>query len=69
MRGKLSTVDFMQRRKLGFAVPAATGSKVVLLDEPSLGLAPIMVQEIGRLIEEINKEQRLSIVLVEYLAV
>jgi branched-chain amino acid transport system ATP-binding protein len=29
------------------------------------GLAPIMVQEIGRLIETIDREQGLSIVLVE----
>ena len=39
--------------------------RLLLLDEPSLGLAPIMVQEIGRIIETINREQGLSIVLVE----
>ena len=39
--------------------------RLLLLDEPSLGLAPIRVQEIGRIIEEINREEGISIVLVE----
>jgi branched-chain amino acid transport system ATP-binding protein len=38
---------------------------LMLLDEPSLGLAPIMVQEIYKIIEKINKEQKMSILLVE----
>jgi branched-chain amino acid transport system ATP-binding protein len=39
--------------------------KLLLLDEPSLGLAPIRVQEIGKIISEISREERISIVLVE----
>jgi branched-chain amino acid transport system ATP-binding protein len=39
--------------------------KVMLLDEPSLGLAPLMVQEIFRIVVEINQEQKTSILLVE----
>jgi branched-chain amino acid transport system ATP-binding protein len=39
--------------------------KVLLLDEPSLGLAPIRVQEISRIIEQICREEGLAIVLVE----
>jgi len=38
--------------------------KLLLLDEPSLGLAPILVQQIFRLIKEIN-EQGTTILLVE----
>lgn len=38
--------------------------KLLLLDEPSLGLAPVIVQEIARILVEINK-QGVSIVLVE----
>jgi len=41
------------------------GPKVLLLDEPSLGLAPIMVQEIYTLIKSFNKEEKISILLVE----
>jgi branched-chain amino acid transport system ATP-binding protein len=36
-----------------------------LLDEPSLGLAPIIVDEIARIISEINRDTRMSIILVE----
>ena len=38
--------------------------RLLLLDEPSLGLAPVIVQEIARILVEINK-QGVSIVLVE----
>ncbi|MBC7499982.1 MAG: ABC transporter ATP-binding protein [Herminiimonas sp.] len=38
--------------------------KVLLLDEPSMGLAPLMVQEIFRVLKEINKTG-LTILLVE----
>lgn len=39
--------------------------KLMLLDEPSLGLAPLMVEEIYRIIQRINAEQGASILLVE----
>jgi branched-chain amino acid transport system ATP-binding protein len=38
--------------------------RLLLLDEPSLGLAPILVQQIFRIITEIN-EQGTTILLVE----
>lgn len=39
--------------------------KLMLLDEPSLGLAPILVQEIFKIIRQINEESGVSILLVE----
>jgi branched-chain amino acid transport system ATP-binding protein len=39
--------------------------KLMLLDEPSLGLAPLLVQEIFRVIHQINEESGVSILLVE----
>ncbi|HFD15127.1 MAG TPA: ABC transporter ATP-binding protein [Rhodospirillales bacterium] len=39
--------------------------KLLLLDEPSLGLAPMLVQQIFRAIVEINRSQGLTILLVE----
>jgi branched-chain amino acid transport system ATP-binding protein len=39
--------------------------KLMLLDEPSLGLAPLIVQEIFEIISRINAEQKMSILLVE----
>jgi branched-chain amino acid transport system ATP-binding protein len=39
--------------------------RLLLLDEPSLGLAPMVVKQIFRTIEEINREQRVTVFLVE----
>jgi branched-chain amino acid transport system ATP-binding protein len=39
--------------------------KLLLLDEPSLGLAPMVVRDIARVIIEINREDDISIILVE----
>jgi branched-chain amino acid transport system ATP-binding protein len=39
--------------------------KLLLLDEPSLGLAPMVVRDIARVIIEINRDDGISIILVE----
>jgi branched-chain amino acid transport system ATP-binding protein len=39
--------------------------KLLLLDEPSLGLAPTVVQEIFQIITTINREEGLTVLLVE----
>jgi branched-chain amino acid transport system ATP-binding protein len=39
--------------------------KVMLLDEPSLGLAPLLVEEIFRIIQRLNREEKLTVLLVE----
>ncbi len=39
--------------------------KIIMLDEPSLGLAPLIVGEIFRVIEQLRQEGELAIVLVE----
>ncbi|MBT7630708.1 MAG: ABC transporter ATP-binding protein [Desulfobacula sp.] len=39
--------------------------KVLLLDEPSLGLAPIIVKQIFRIIKKINEDQSTTIFIVE----
>jgi branched-chain amino acid transport system ATP-binding protein len=39
--------------------------RLLLLDEPSLGLSPVLVQEIFRIIARLNREQGLTILLVE----
>lgn len=41
-----------------------SGPKLLLLDEPSLGLSPLMTEEIGQIITDIN-EERTTIMLVE----
>ncbi len=39
--------------------------RLLLLDEPSLGLAPMVVREIARLVTEVNQEEKVSVILVE----
>lgn len=39
--------------------------KLLMLDEPSMGLAPIVVEEIFRIIKQINEAEKTSILLVE----
>ena len=39
--------------------------KLLMLDEPSMGLAPLIIEELFRRIVEINKEQNLPILLIE----
>src|ERR1700736_1629080 len=39
--------------------------KLLLLDEPSLGLAPMVVRDIARAIVEINRDEKISVILVE----
>ena len=43
--------------------------EMILLDEPSLGLAPLIVKEIFEIIARINREKQVSILLVEQNAV
>ena len=39
--------------------------KLLMLDEPSLGLAPVVVEEVARIIKYLNGEFGVSILLVE----
>ena len=48
---------------IGRAMMAAP--KLMMLDEPSLGLAPLLVEEIYNIIQRFNTEQKTSVLLVE----
>ncbi len=43
--------------------------KVMLLDEPSLGLAPMLVEEIFEIVQRLNKAEEVTVLLVEQNAV
>ena len=42
--------------------------KLMLLDEPSLGLSPLLVREIFGIIKDINEKEKTTILLVEQYA-
>ncbi|MGH7333924.1 MAG: ABC transporter ATP-binding protein [Candidatus Rokuibacteriota bacterium] len=39
--------------------------RLMLLDEPSLGLAPLLVEEIFQIIQRLNRDEKLTVLLVE----
>nr|WP_211862254.1 ABC transporter ATP-binding protein [Neoroseomonas soli] len=53
-----------EQQMLAIARILRTGAKLLLLDEPSEGLAPVIVQQIGRTIRKL-KERGFTVVLVE----
>jgi len=54
-----------ERQMLVMGRALMSSPKVMLLDEPSLGLSPLLVKEIFGIIKKINREERTSILLVE----
>jgi len=53
-----------EQQMLAIARILRTGAKMLLLDEPTEGLAPVIVQQIGRTIREI-KQRGFTVLLVE----
>ncbi len=53
-----------EQQMLAIARILRTGAKLLLLDEPTEGLAPVIVQQIGRMIREI-KQRGFTVLLVE----
>lgn len=63
-RQQAGTLSGGEQQMLAIARGLMSNPKLMLLDEPSLGLAPLMVEEIFRIIKEINNEG-VTILLVE----
>ncbi len=54
-----------QQQMLAIGRALLSRPKLMLMDEPSLGLSPLLTQEIFRIIGRINREQGTTILLVE----
>ena len=64
IKQRAGTLSGGEQQMLAIGRALMTHGKLVLMDEPSMGLAPVLVQEIFRIIQEIN-EQGTTILLVE----
>jgi urea transport system ATP-binding protein len=54
-----------QQQQLAIARALVTNPKVLLLDEPTEGIQPNIIEDIGRILRRLAEERKLAIVLVE----
>jgi len=65
MRQRGGTLSGGEQQMLAIARALMGRPRLLLLDEPSLGLAPMLAQQIFRAIRELNSRDRLTVFLVE----
>src|SRR5581483_2711022 len=59
------TLSGGEQQMLALARAVMRRPRLLLLDEPSLGLAPLIVGEVFRIVRELNEREGVSVLLVE----
>lgn len=66
LKAKAGSLSGGQQQMLALARGLMVKPKVLLLDEPSLGLAPNLVKEVFAKVKEINKTHKTTVLVVEH---
>lgn len=65
VKQQAGTLSGGEQQMLAMGRGLMSNPRILLLDEPSLGLAPIIFNQVFDLVEKLNRDQNMTIVLVE----